>query len=285
MPIKPALSVTDQIKLLQQRGMVFADLGAAERFLLRNNYYRLNIYFHKFMEKDNCFKAGIAFEDIVDIYKYDRWLRNKLLTILEPIEVQIKTRIAYHLSRTYGPDCFYRKGCFSDESVYGKVFADFDKERSRNYQDPIVQHHETTYRGVFPIWVIVEFLSFNAISSLYYCLHERDKKEIAKRTNGMNENFLRQWLHCLSVLRNICAHYGYLYQREFSVRPRLYRDFGWDPNNNGSVFAMCLVLKHLSEKEDWTYFSKKIQEKIADHQKFSLTNYGFPDDWARYLLK
>jgi abortive infection bacteriophage resistance protein len=280
MSIKPALSVIDQLKLLQQRGMLVEDTSAAGDFLLRNNYYRLNIYFHKFMSADNCFQAGTKFEDIATVYYYDRWLRNRLLTLLEPIEIHIKTRIAYHLSRNYGSDCFYQKRCFKNEKKYLDIVADFDKERGRNFQDPVVIHHEAAYQGVFPIWVIVEFLSFNSISSLYYCLHEQDKKEIAKQSYGMNENYLTQWLHTLGVLRNICAHYGYLYQREFSVRPRLFREFGWGPNINGSLFAMCLVLKYLSEKHSWEKFIKPFQE----HTIVPLVNYGFPANWKRYLL-
>lgn len=40
--------------------MLVEDTSAAGDFLLRNNYYRLNIYFHKFMSADNCFQVGTS---------------------------------------------------------------------------------------------------------------------------------------------------------------------------------------------------------------------------------
>lgn len=210
MTIKPALSVSEQVKLLQTRGLIIENPSSAEALLLQNSYYRLNIYFHKYMKAENCFKVGTTFEDIVAVYEFDRWLRNRLLTLLEPIEIHIKTRIAYRLSHSYGSDCFYKDNCFKNIDDFKKVTKDFENERNRNYKDPIILHHETAYRGKYPIWVVVEFLSFRAVSNIFACMHERDKKQIAKDAYNVNEYFLGQWLHTLSVLRNICAHYGYL---------------------------------------------------------------------------
>lgn len=284
MTIKPALSVSEQVKLLQTRGLIIENPSSAEALLLQNSYYRLNIYFHKYMKAENCFKVGTTFEDIVAVYEFDRWLRNRLLTLLEPIEIHIKTRIAYRLSHSYGSDCFYKDNCFKNVDDFKKVTKDFENERNRNYKDPIILHHETAYRGKYPIWVVVEFLSFRAVSNIFACMHERDKKQIAKDAYNVNEYFLGQWLHTLSVLRNICAHYGYLFRREFSVRPKLYREFGWDTNNNGSLFAMCLVLRRLSKQQDWVAFSKALSDKAAVLGRLSLEDYGFPSDWQRYLI-
>jgi abortive infection bacteriophage resistance protein len=283
MNLKPALSVTEQVQLLQQRGMLIESPSVAEDFLLRNNYYRLNIYFHKLMETNNRMKTGTKFEDVIFLYQFDRWLRNQLLTLLEPIEIHVKTRIAYYLGRTYGSDCFYRRNHFKNEVDYEKVLRDFENERNRNYKDPVVIHHETIYQGKYPIWVIVEFLSFRSVSNLYACLHESDKKQVAKYAYGMNEYYLGQWLHCLSVLRNICAHYGYLFRREYALRPKLFREFRWDPADNGHLFAFCLVLKYLSEKADWERFVKSLEAKTRTMVQFSLMDYGFPKNWHSYL--
>jgi abortive infection bacteriophage resistance protein len=126
MSIKPALSVSEQVKLLQTRGLIIENPSSAEAFLLQNNYYRLNIYFHKFMEAKNCFKVGTTFEYIVAVYQFDRWLRNRLLTLWEPIEIHTKTRIAYCLGRTYGSDCFYKDNCFKNVDDFKKVTKDFE---------------------------------------------------------------------------------------------------------------------------------------------------------------
>jgi len=47
--LKPALTIDQQLNLLEERGIIIDDKSEAELFLIDNNYYRLNIYFHKTM--------------------------------------------------------------------------------------------------------------------------------------------------------------------------------------------------------------------------------------------
>ena len=60
------------------------------------------------MMVNDTFKTGVTFNDITVKYFFDRWLRNRLLYLLEPIETNIKTKLAYHLTLKYGSDCFYQ---------------------------------------------------------------------------------------------------------------------------------------------------------------------------------
>ena len=126
--------------------------------------------------------------------------------------------------------------------------------------DPVISHHNNHYGGLFPIWVVVEYLSFNSISKFYGNLLENDKKIIAKNMFDVNESYLESWLHSLSVMRNICAHFGYVYRRKFSVRPRLYSDFGWNPNKNSEFFAISLVIGKLSNYFRKLDFCNKLEE-------------------------
>ena len=284
MGLKPTLSIEDQIHLLEKRGLIFEDADFAKQFLLKNNYYRLNIYFHKFLDSNNLFQTRLNFQHIVDIYLNDKWLRNKLLTILEPIEIKARTIIAYELGMKYGSDCFYRKEIYKNEIIHHEIQNAFSIEINRNRRDPIIQHHKHSYQGQFPIWVIVEFLSFNAISKLFGNLKEQDKKQIACHFVNVNENFLSQWLHVLSVQRNICAHYGYLYKREYAVRPRLYKEFKLDTNQNNELFAQFLIMKKLSENDGWQDFIQLIKEKEETNPSFNLIDYGFPENWKYYLF-
>ena len=263
--------------------MKFENIDLAEIFLLNNNYYRLNVYFHKLMDKPDCFRKGTRFDNIIEIYHNDQWLRNKLLILLEPIEIQIRTRISYELGMKYGADCFYQNSNYKNSSVHKDIQKAFLIEINRNKKDPVIIHHNQSYQGRFPIWVIVEFLSFNAISKFFGNLDEKDKKRIASLSFGINEYFLGQWLHSLSVLRNICAHYGYLYQREYSVRPKLFKEFNWDTEKNTDLFALCLVLKKLSEEIKWKEFTNFICEREKNISSFQVKDYGFPENWEEFL--
>ncbi len=283
MHLKPPLTIEEQIALLQSRGMIISQPQQAEAFLLNNNYYRLNIYFHKFMGENEQFHENTRFEHIVEVYKNDQWLRNRLLSVLEPIEIGMRSQVAYHLAMKYGADCFYRQENFRDSKIYSALVTLFSKEITRNKKDPVIRHHRKVYAGQYPIWVVVEYLSFNSVSRLFSNLHTEDMKDIAGSTFGINEDFLAQWLHVLSVLRNICAHYGYLFERRFSLRPRLMKEFGWDRAKNDRLFAQMLTIKKLTSSEDWNPFIRDIQQIDDRRASFSLEPYGFPSNWKDYL--
>lgn len=284
MALKPALSIADHITLLQNRGMVFADSKLAAAFLAKNNYFRLNIYFHKLMDAPDHFPAGVTFERVIEIYGQDQWLRNRLLSILEPIEIVTKANLVNYLGTTYGSDCFYHYGFCLDRAEHQAVFDIFQTEISRRCKDPVVIHHHNKYGGVFPIWVVVDYLSMNALSRYYANLKGNDKKQIASAAFYVNEVHLENWLHVLCVLRNICAHYGYLYRRDFALKPKITKRMNW-PQQNGSLFALCLVMRELSDKARWQEFLTAVDQKLAATPSFSLADYGFPADWRQRLAR
>jgi len=63
--LKKHLSLTEQVALLESRGLVIADKQAAEELLYHVNYYRLSGYLHGFI-----------------IFPVLRWSRSKLCTTL-----------------------------------------------------------------------------------------------------------------------------------------------------------------------------------------------------------
>ena len=283
MPLKPALSIRDQIVLLRNRGMIIDSEPTAETFLASNHYFRLNIYFHKLMDSPNHFREGTQLSQVMAIYSNDRWLRNKILTVLEPIEIKTRTQVSHYLGITYGPDVFYQKDIYKDESIWQAIQGNFSNEITRNQSDPVIKHHRTHYGGLFPIWVIIEFLSFNTLSKFYSNLQEKDKKIIAKNIYGVNDYLFGQWLHVLSVLRNNCAHYGYMYRREYPLRPIMAKTFGWDGTKNTRLFALFLVMRRLSDRRLWQEFIQTISDNEKKMPCFNLEDYGFPDDWRSYL--
>jgi len=276
MELKPALTIDEQIKVLRSRGLIIENLEETKFFLQSNQYYRLNIYFHQFMDVDNHFKEQTNFKQIQGCYLNDRWLRNKILLLLEEIEVKAKTQIAFYLGTRYGSNAFYKKDLYKVTSYQDQIVKAFNLEILRNKKDPVILHHIQKYSGKFPIWVIVEYLTFNSISKYFSNLQEKDKIKITKEGFNLHEKLYENWLHALSVLRNICAHYGYLYRREYTVRPKIAREFGWDEKRNNELFALLLVTQRLCEKRSWEKFLIELKNRTQDNEFFSLSDYGFP---------
>ena len=264
--------------------MIIKDEEQAVSFLQKNHYYRLNIYFHKLMVTPNCFESKVHFSQIIAVYENDKWLRNNIFSVLETIEINTRTQIAFYLAMKYGSDAFYKEKIFKNKEKYSQIFRNFSTQISRNKKDPVIYHHQKKYEGIFPIWVVIEYFSFNTLSKLYSNLLEVDKKVIAKSFNNANDYLLGQWLHVLSIQRNICAHYGYLFQRDYPIRPIIAKSFCWDKKRNDKLFAQFLVMRRLSDKKTWEDFIQIISANENKRHFLSYKDYGFPNNWKSYLL-
>ena len=76
---KPATTIADQMTRLRARGMEIADEDLAQRWLRTVGYYRLSIYWLPFecppgggQTRSRTFETGTRFEDVRDIYVFDR---------------------------------------------------------------------------------------------------------------------------------------------------------------------------------------------------------------------
>lgn len=71
---KAPKTIQEQLDLLQERGMAFRDLPNAPHFLANISYYRLKGYWWEMQinKVDHEFAEGSFFEDVVDLYNFDR---------------------------------------------------------------------------------------------------------------------------------------------------------------------------------------------------------------------
>jgi abortive infection bacteriophage resistance protein len=102
---KPALSIEQQISQLCGRGMVIADTRLASHYLSQINYYRLTSYWLPFESNHDthAFQRGTNFEQVLDLYIFDRELRLLVLDAIERVEVAVRTQLSFHLGhRTSG---------------------------------------------------------------------------------------------------------------------------------------------------------------------------------------
>lgn len=90
---KPATTIQDQIKLLQNRGMQFVNTAEAEHYFSNISYYRLAGYWWP-MQADktiHVFKPGTRFENVIALYNFDRELRILVFDVIERIEIALRT--------------------------------------------------------------------------------------------------------------------------------------------------------------------------------------------------
>ena len=56
------------------------------------------------------------FEEVIDLYNFDRHLRLLMFDAIERIEVALRTKLIYQLSLSYGPLCYIDYTIFSDKN-------------------------------------------------------------------------------------------------------------------------------------------------------------------------
>lgn len=245
---KTAKTTQELVKQLADRGMFIQDMNYAEIVLSRINYYRLSGYWFPFQNKfvkvepipedvsdeerdvlENKFVSRITFQNIVDIYRFDTKLRSLCFDALEKIEVAVNTLICEHMCCKYGGFWFE-----NDENVQvrvnkvkGKTEVTFssdvlqlrlEKLLEDNSRTQCIKHFRHKYSNKFPpYWILSQIITFGLLSQ-YASLKNDDRKEIAARLN-VPDTFLMEALRALSYVRNICAHYGRLWNRFLVIPP------------------------------------------------------------------
>ena len=91
---KPPTTYEQQIELLERRGMQVTDKPRAQHYLSHINYYRLGAYWLPFEANHDghSFRKGTSFEQVLDLYVFDRELRLLVMDGIERVEVSVRTQ-------------------------------------------------------------------------------------------------------------------------------------------------------------------------------------------------
>ena len=273
--------------------MIIDDEDVAKKSLANLNYYRLSAYTLT-LRKEDHFYENVHFSDVMQIYRFDMELRAALMYLLESIEVSMRAYIGYYHAKSFGALGYYREDSFEDVDRFHKFESDY-KSAIEEYGDKeiFVKHHNNIYDGKFPIWVLVELLTLGSLSRLFKNLTPEVRDEICKNNYGkINDEYIGNWLQGCTILRNICAHRGRLFNRQIPFSLRLgKKDKQFFKNNNISInkatkqlFAYLIVMrKMISDEGVWNTFTVRIVDLKNKYPFVRLDYYGFTQDWGEIL--
>lgn len=290
---KPVLSITQQIAHWEAKGLTIQDQRAAQTALRFIGLFRLKGYALPFMSQTangRQFHPGTALEDILSLYQFDRDLRVLIMRELECIEVAIRTVISNTLSELQNDPFWYldpgrtllgpvirngKRVLFDHAQFLGEV--DFETHRSR---DEFAKHYYRKYDDppLPPSWVASECLSFGKWSRLYE--HLKVGKTPIASIFGLGVDVLESWLHCLTNLRNICAHHGMVCRRKFVFRPKTHIRERSHFVNNQSFYCYAVViqilLKSMQVQPEWP---TRLKQHFNQYPNISPITMGVPANW------
>lgn len=170
---KPPRTFAQQVALLRERGLIIPDPERAERYLSHLNYYRFAGYVLPF-EQDHAthrLVVGTTFDDVLNLYVFDRELRLLVLDALERIEVSARTQWAYHLSHASDAHGYLRQEHTASARGQIRLLAVLEREIERS-SETFLKHFKNRYTDpdMPPVWAACEVMSLDQLSK-WYSLH------------------------------------------------------------------------------------------------------------------
>lgn len=303
---KPALTENELLDRWQKRGMVVPDLGRASRYLRHVGYYRLSAYVRSFEggERD-VLRPGTTFDDVLDLYIFDRKLRLLSLDALERIEVSVRAAISDHMSRAAGPHWYEDPTFFARADTYREFLRRVDhlvdeqlrrpREQGPNDDNFVsaLEHYVTHYASPPrpPSWLVFEELTLGSVRTVYSGLRDRRIQSAVASSLGLQPPVLGSWLLSYQRVRNICAHHGRLWNRGIGVYPALPKSaripwlkdrdlFARDPWRRQRLYPVLVsiqsVLHTVAPGSTW---GQRVHDLLVDHPEVPLRPMGIPENW------
>lgn len=305
---KPSLSVDDQIKLLESRGLNINDILRTKRHLSNISYYRLSAYMIPFMERDSFgskidkFKPDTSWDNIIDLYRFDRKFRLLIFDAIERIEIGLRTQLIQQLSQKYGSHWHTNPSLFNtlvfenkstNRKHYRSIYCDINQhirdQLDSNKSTEFIKHYMKKYSepNTPPAWMSVEIMYFNHLSLICKALsNPKDLNDLSYYFSLPKDVFI-SWMHTINYIRNICAHHSRLWNITLQVNPaklKYSKNLNWISNpdftqTSKMYYSICLIMYFLQTINPNSKFKLHFAKLCNEFPGVNIGYMGFPTNW------
>lgn len=268
--------------------MAIADRESATHYLKHLNYYRLRGYWMP-LEADlqsHQFKPGTHFEDVLNLYIFDRELRLLLIDAIERIEVSLRTQWAYNLSHQHGAHAYLDPALSKSRHWHESNLASLNKELQRS-DEVFVGHYNNTYNhpNTPPIWAVCEVMSLGLLSRWYKSLRPADTRATIAKTYQLSDKALESFIEHLAYIRNVCAHHSRLWNRRMTktmelprTKPQgLHQNF--NPEQDRKLYNTLVMIAYFMDLISPNHHWKTRLKALIDNHTIDTKAMGFPVGW------
>ncbi len=295
---KPAITIEEQVAKLKDRGMQISNVSLAKKYLSHISYYRLVGYWYPMYadKESHRFKPNSRFEDAVALYNFDHDLRMLLFDVIEKIEISLRTKLIYHLSREHGSRWFENHNLFINTKQLVSTLYKIHEELERS-KDIFIKEHKKKYKddGRFPpAWKTLEMTTLGSLSKLYGNLKNNIKSKdiIAQDYGAVNHTYLPSWLQSIAQIRNLCAHHSRLWNKNLPGTVKL---LSKPPNDWISdvpkqhefqklYVHLCLMKYLLNEIQPNNTFTQRLINLLKAYPSVDPFALGLKDNWDKEPL-
>lgn len=278
------------VQLLKSRRLLINDEQRAEAYIKNIGYYRLSAYMLPFLampKTNHIFKPDVTFDNVLDLYRFDKKLRVLLFNEIEKIEIAFREAVANITAQMSG-DIFWMTNSryFKNQSSYAKTFSLIDAEYNKSTED-FIKHFKSTYSDPYaPAWMISEIIPFGTTVQLYKNLaDQRIRKQIAKQFY-LQPQALESWVTTLALTRNACCHHSRVWNKVNLIIPadakQMTRPWINTPVTKDRIYFNICIIKYfldiISPRND---FKSKLLYLLTKFPQIDLKAMGFPVNWEQ----
>jgi abortive infection bacteriophage resistance protein len=301
---KPPLDIPGLLQKWQSRGLTIPDPAKAAHYLRFIGYYRLSAYALPFQQApvpttgqsvtgpDKPFKPGTTFDDLLNLYVFDRELRLVVMDAVERMEVAIRSCIVNEMCLRQGSHWFMDQAHFAGGFRHDKLMEKIEQELDISstgtrpqsvHHERFINHYYKKYTDPYlpPAWMIAETLPLGTWSYIYAHLNQAERKIIATHFQ-VDAHILSNWLHSLTYLRNLCAHHARLWNRQFVIKPVIARKHAGFLKSNDRFYAMAVILHDLLRIiAPGTTWHQRLAALLQATPVADCRSMGFPPGWEK----
>jgi len=267
------LSLSDQVRKLQSRGLIVDDIATAVDYLGHVNYYRFSGYCLAF-HRTGCqlFRPNIRFSDVAYAHDFDAQLRSLVADWLQVAELDLRTRTAHFFGERYGAfgHCDYRNfnRRFSPRVPHADWLKRLQEDTDRSRKERFVEHFHRKYSQWpdLPIWTVMEVMTFGSLARMIGGMTKADRRDLGLQYDFSPEVMASVALH-LNYIRNVCAHHSRLWERLHQIKPVLPNGPDWSTIrvDNQRLFASLLLLRKITTRIGMTRDqSDRFRDKVEN---------------------
>jgi len=291
MASKDPKTVTEQIEILKERGLLFRDEALVPHFLKNISYYRLKGYWWEMQSNkvEHKFQDNSYFEDVIDLYNFDRHLRLLIFDAIERIEVALRTKLIYHLSLSYGPLWYLNYFIFTDGINQMSIAGHLSNEIIRSKEQFIVEHKNKHKNELPESWKALEVASMGSLSKIYKNLNHQlpEKSSIALQFGFNSHSDFSSFLEATTVIRNVIAHHSGLWNNNITIKylwPKNLKNvpitYVPDENQRAKLFPLfSLILYTLENVSPNSSIKNKFYNLLEEYPNVPVHKMGFPANW------
>lgn len=293
---KPSRTIQEQIALLQSRDMQFKNVNNAPHFLSNISYYRLKGYWWEMQDDkvNHHFKPESYFEDVIDLYNFDRHFRIIVFNAIERIEVALRTKISYFMSLSYGATWYLNPKLFINHKNYGRFVSKTFSDMHNSSEEFMVKHFNNHPDEHPESWKSLEVLTLGTLSKLYQNIAHQlpEKSKIANEFGLYNQKHLSSWLLSITVVRNIIAHHSRLWNRVIINKydwpkntPKPILSYVPDNYQRRKIFPLLTAIIYMNDQiSPGHHIREELFHLFNEFQNVKLSKMGFPKNWQNEPL-